>query len=60
MELAELNEIKETATKELRVAEQKQKELKKLSEQVEEEVNSRKGLIYNVERLIALKEGRIY
>ena len=60
MEIEVLNEFKETATKELQVAEQKQKELQKLSEQVEEEVNSRKGLIYNIDRLIALKQGKIY
>ena len=52
--------MKAVATTELEVAKKKQNELQKLKEQVEEEVNARQGLIYNLNRLISLKEGKIY
>ena len=60
MEVTELNQMKAIATTELEVAKKKQNELQKLMEQVEEEVNARQGLIYNLNRLISLKEGKIY
>ena len=55
MNLKDLQTMKENAQKELEVAEKKQDDLKKLSEEVDEEVNARRGLIFSIDRVIALK-----
>lgn len=56
MKLDDLKALKEEATKELEVARQKQRQLSKLSAEVEEECNARQGLVFSLDRMIALKE----
>ena len=53
---AELEKLHETISKERDIAHEKLNKVKKLHEEVEEEYNARTGMVYAIERLIALKE----